>query len=47
MRTWYTTKPCHPTRKSQISHVVGDSAWEEYAANVLRDEPEVVGVRQE
>ena len=35
MRTWYTTKPCHPTKKSQISHVVADSAWEQYAANVL------------
>lgn len=28
MRTWYTTKPCHPTVKSQISHVVFDSTWE-------------------
>lgn len=39
MRTWYTTKPCHPTRKSQISHVVADSAWEQYAANVLESSP--------
>jgi type III restriction enzyme len=28
MRTWYTTKPCHPTQKSQISHSVFDSTWE-------------------
>lgn len=35
MRTWYTTKRCVPTRKSQISHVVADSAWEQYAANAF------------
>lgn len=35
MRTWYTTKPCHSTARSQISHMVADSAWEQYAANVL------------
>ena len=35
MRTWYTTKPCHPTRRSQISHMVADSAWEQFAANVF------------
>ena len=35
MRTWYTTKPCHPTQRSQISHMVADSAWEQYAANVF------------
>lgn len=35
MRTWYTTKPCHPTRRSQISHMVADSSWEQYAANLL------------
>lgn len=28
MRTWYSTKPCHPTVKSQISHSVFDSTWE-------------------
>jgi type III restriction enzyme len=28
MRTWYTTKSNHPTKKSQISHVVFDSSWE-------------------
>ncbi len=35
MRPWYTTKPCVPTAKSHISHVVGDSAWEQYAANIF------------
>lgn len=35
MRTWYTTKACHPTQRSQISHMVADSAWEQYAANLL------------
>lgn len=35
MRTWYTTKPSQPTRRSQISHVMVDSTWEQYAANVL------------
>lgn len=35
MRTWYTTKPNHPTTRSHISHVVGDSAWEQYAANIF------------
>jgi type III restriction enzyme len=35
MRTWYTTKVCHPTQRSQISHMVADSAWEQYGANLL------------
>ena len=35
MRTWYTTKLCQPAQKSQISHVVVDSAWEAHTANVL------------
>ena len=35
MRTWYTTKPNNPTVRSHISHVVGDSAWEQYAANIF------------
>ena len=28
MRPWLTTKPCQPTRHSQISHAVYDSVWE-------------------
>ncbi len=39
MRTWYTTKICHPTVRSQISHMVADSAWEQYVANVLETSP--------
>ena len=35
MRTWYSTKPCLPTVKSQISHMLADSAWEQHAANML------------
>ncbi len=35
MQTWYTTKPCFATGKSQISHLLGDSSWEGYAANVF------------
>lgn len=41
MRTWYTTKVCHPTRKSQISHMLADSSWEQYAANVLEKSEQV------
>ena len=35
MRTWYTTKPCQPVARSQISHAVVDSSWEQYVVNVL------------
>lgn len=41
MRTWFTTKPCQPTRKSQISHVVADSSWEAHAANFLEQSERV------
>lgn len=41
MRTWYTTKPCQLTKKSHISHVVGDAAWEGYAANVMEARDDV------
>lgn len=37
MRTWYTTKSNNPTMRSHISHVVGDSAWEQYAANIFEN----------
>ncbi len=43
MRTWYTTKQCHPTRKSQISHMIADSSWEQYAANVLEKSEQIFG----
>jgi type III restriction enzyme len=39
MRTWYTTRPCQPTVRSHISHVVADSAWEQHAANVMETSP--------
>ena len=42
MRTWYTTKPCFPTVKSHISHLVGDSSWEGYAANIFETSNQVV-----
>lgn len=42
MRTWYTTKKCLPTRKSQITHLLADSSWEVYAANVLEKSENVV-----
>ena len=41
MRTWYTTKPCIRTEKSHISHCVGDSSWEGYAANVFETHEEI------
>lgn len=42
MRTWYTTKKCLPTRKSQISYLLADSSWEVYAANLLEKSIDVV-----
>ncbi|MFZ4535965.1 BPTD_3080 family restriction endonuclease [Propionivibrio sp.] len=41
MRTWYSTKPCVATRKSQISHAVADSTWEDYTTKVLESRDEV------
>ncbi|WP_374488069.1 BPTD_3080 family restriction endonuclease [Zoogloea sp.] len=41
MRTWYSTKPCLETTKSQISHVVVDSTWEHYTAQVLEKREDV------
>ncbi|MFO0336600.1 MAG: BPTD_3080 family restriction endonuclease [Pseudomonadota bacterium] len=42
MRTWYTTKPNVATTKSQISHVVGDSTWEIFAAQTFERSSRVV-----
>lgn len=42
MRTWYTTKPCFPTVKSQISHLIGDSSWEGYAADIFEKRADVL-----
>lgn len=41
MRTWYTTRIAEPTQHSQISHIVVDSSWEKYAANVAETHPKV------
>lgn len=41
MVTWYTGKPCHITRKSQISHCVYDSAWEATESYILEKNPHV------
>lgn len=41
MRTWYTTKPNSPTVKSHISHIIGDSAWEQYAANIFETRDDI------
>lgn len=41
MRTWYSTKPCLETTKSQVSHAVVDSAWEHYTAQVLEKRTDV------
>lgn len=41
MRTWYSTKPCLETTKSQISHAVVDSTWEHYTAQVLEKRADV------
>lgn len=42
MRPWYTSKPTKETLKSHISHIVGDSAWEGHAADLLEKHEEVV-----
>jgi len=39
MRTWYTGKPCHPTKKSHINFCVYDSTWEASDAYVLEHNP--------
>ena len=41
MRTWYTTRVAEPTQHSQISHIVVDSGWEKYAANIAEKHPRV------
>ena len=42
MRTWYTTKTCHRTQKSQISQMLADSAWEQHAANLMEMDARVL-----
>ena len=41
MRSWLTTRPCLATEKSQISHVVYDSAWEKAVADLCEKIPQV------
>jgi type III restriction enzyme len=35
MPTWYTGKPCHPTKRSHINQCVFDSTWEASEAFTL------------
>ncbi len=42
MRTWYSTKGNCYTKRSHISHVVGDSSWEIHTANILESMTDVV-----
>jgi type III restriction enzyme len=42
MRPWYSTKPCLETSKSQISHAVVDSTWEQYTVDLLEKSPRVI-----
>lgn len=42
MRPWLTTKPCLVTQRSQISHVVYDSAWEKVVADICEKDSAVV-----
>ena len=41
MPTWFTTKPCTITQKSQISHCVFDSAWESTESYIIEKNPHV------
>jgi type III restriction enzyme len=41
MLTWYTGKPCEPTKKSHINLCVYDSAWEASDEYVLEHSPQV------
>lgn len=41
MRTWYSTRPCLVTTKSQISHAVVDGTWEYYTAALLEKRNDV------
>lgn len=41
MRTWYTTRPCAPTEKSQIGRVVYDGSWEKAVADMCEKESSI------
>ena len=42
MQTWYTSRPCFITKKSNISHVVYDSSWENTTSYILEKNPNVL-----
>lgn len=42
MLTWFTSKPCQVTQKSQISHCVFDSGWESTESYILEKNENVV-----
>ena len=42
MLTWFTSKPCQVTEKSQISHCVFDSGWESTESYILEKNENVV-----
>ncbi len=41
MSPWWSSKPCLPTKKSQVSHVVVDSTWEAIVSSQLEDHKNV------
>ena len=41
MRTWYSTRQCLETTRSQISHAVADSTWEHYTATLLETHAQI------
>ena len=41
MPTWYTSKPCWPTKTSHISHTVFDSTWEATESYMIEKNPNV------
>ena len=41
MNSWWSSKPCIPTTKSQISHVVCDSTWEARVVDLIEKSSKV------
>jgi type III restriction enzyme len=41
VRNWYTPRICEPKRDSQVSHIVVDSSWEQYVAELLESQTKV------
>src|SRR6185437_7923224 len=42
MAAWFTSRPCHPTARSQVNFCVFDSGWEASEAFVLDSDPNVL-----